>query len=461
MLHANLSITSFKVGVCLTLLIAECSASAQSDPAAAAAIIELQNAYRTGEVCERVTLQVKSITPGNALPRTVRSSYVVRMELTPSLIDNRPIVAVDLGSMQFMVRDGLITAVHPRDPATFFNAPHNGFISTRAIAQALQPVPLPQLDLATAPSSELPCTEFWPYAKNITWTGVDVDPRQSTRKTIRGVCEGGLVTLAVSAQRLRTLTIDLADPKTVLTFGFAPSGPCDPQRAAIDVTRRQRVELASDLRPRAGVLKVGARIPELPLSPPGGGQWSLAEILEPPPEAIIVGMPAADHAVLLLTRPSNEDGFIPALPRLDLNKLGDLMRQMRSASFQPRPAGRLSGDVEPPTRFGFARVLVMNSPGPEEVIAQLRAAQPKWGTQMLWTTNAGATVDVFAPGADAAVVIVDAEGVLRSVLPIEPGITAEQVADQIQASLFELAPDQRRLPGQTIDTTRPDTTKSP
>ena len=129
---------------------------------------------------------------------------------------------------------------------------------------------------------------------------------------------------------------------------------------------------------------------------------------------------------------------------------------MRLASFQPK-AGP-DAERDPATllaRFGLAPVLVMGGqtpPAPDEILRRLREADDKWGgggnsgVEVLWTTEPAATIDLFAPGAEAVVVILDAESVLRSVINIEPQTTTEQVADQVAAALFELAPADAAAP---------------
>lgn len=417
-------------------------ARAGHDGAAASAMVDLQRAYRSQPVCERITLQVRTAPASpTALSRVARASMLLRMDIAPRGIDDVPIVSLDLGTLLLTASDGQVVVTHPRDSTMYVEMPYAGPLAPRSFAQALQPVPLPELDLAAAGAIEEPCTEFWPYALNIRWTGVDRDGRAPGRRIIRGTCDGGTVSLSVVGNRLRALTIDRADPKAVFLFTFTPTGPCEPQRCAIDVSKRTRVQTLADLRPRAGLLRVGAKMPDMPISPPAGGVWSVADLLEPPPEAVIVGMTGADHAVLVLTKSVGESGSIPSLPRLDLGRLSDLLRQMRAASFQPRQQGKLGDLLEDPlARFGFARVLVLSNAASNEVLGQMKTAQNKWSEHLLWTTSPSATIDVLAPGADGAVAIIDGESVLRSVWPIDPAHTAEQVADQIQAALFELAP---------------------
>jgi hypothetical protein len=79
----------------------------------------------------------------------------------------------------------------------------------------------------------------------------------------------------------------------------------------------------------------------------------------------------------------------------------------------------------------------MAKPNPDDLLARLKAAGPDWPA-VLWTTEAKSTIDLFAPTSDAAAIILDSEFVLRAVVPIDPSQTAEQVGDQLAASLFEL-----------------------
>ena len=439
----------------LSILAASADARAH-DSAAADAIRDLQRSYRSQAICERIALQVR--TPASAtspLPRVARASMVLRMEIEPRGLDDVPIVSLDMGTMVLTASNGQLLVTHPRDTTSYFSASYAGPLSPRSFAQIIQPVPIPELDLAGAAIIDDPCPEFWPYALNIQWKSVDNDGHMPGRRVVRGTCDGGTVSVTIAGNRLRSLTIERTEPRTIFLFTFTPTGPCEPQRAVLDVSRRTRVATLPDLRPHAGMLRVGAKLPEMQISPPAGGNFSVSDLLDPPPEAVIVGMSPADHAVLLLTRNVGQDGIIQSLPRLDLGRIADLFRQMRAASFEPRATPR-PGDVEDPiARFGFARVLVMKDASPTDVLAQLKAAQTRWQDHLLMSTSPQTTIDAFAPGADACIAIIDAENILRAVWPVEPSQTAEQVADQVQAALFELAPTDTKNTPATIDTTKP------
>lgn len=455
---------------------ASASVALADPPSPADAIRELQKTYRTTETCERVQVEVKFPAPGGAPgTRTARSAIVVRLQPVAQAMKyegaadagapGQPPVAVhaaraigtvslDLGAIRVWASEGKLVAVHDRNPGTYVESPVDEVLSPVAIGTVIPPVILPALELASTPE-DAACNRFWPYARDIVWQSVEVDPRQAGRRTIRGTCVGGTVVLTTQGQRLRSLSIDQPERRTTLTLTFSPASPCDVAKSAIDVAGRERVKTMEDLRPRSGVLRVGTRLPQMPITQagPGGAQgWDLGGLMQPPASVMAHGVGPAEHVVLVLMRSAPAGGSgAAAAKKFDGDALAPLLAEMRLEAFKARipAAGGLDGDKAPGAliaRFGYAPVLVMSSPTPEEIVARMKSAAERWGPDVLWTTDARATIDMFAPGADAACVIIDSNFILRAVVPVEGGQTAEQVADQVAAALFELAPADAKQP---------------
>jgi hypothetical protein len=170
----------------------------------------------------------------------------------------------------------------------------------------------------------------------------------------------------------------------------------------------------------------------------------MGALLQPPLDAAAAGIRPAEHVVLVFLRtkaplPLGERRFNP-------DALAAILKRMHDDAFRARipglgdPEKEKDKDKDPAAaiaKFGFAPVLVMNAPEPDEIIRRLKDVGEKW-PEVLWSTDPKATIDLFSAGAEAVAVILDAEYVLRAVVPIDQGQTAEQVADQITASLFEL-----------------------
>lgn len=442
------------------ILLCLLSTPALADSAADLAIRDLQRTYQSAPTCERIGIEVRTPGPVPGTPqRVARSSFIVRVQPgeNPGEV---AALALDLGQLRIWAdtADRSLAVAHSRDASTFFQSDLAPPLTSAALARVLPPVLIPQLDLA---SSNSVSTSLWPYATEITWNSVEQDANAPSRRTIRGTFSSGSVTITTSAARLRTLTIDLPAKSTSITLNCSPVGPCDVHKAAIDPARRTRVDSVEDLKPRAGTLRVGVRVPEMPLTRAGSGstKWSLGDLLAPPEEALRTNptTPAAEHAVLVLQRVLPQ-GTASALARFSTDRLAELLIPMRRASFLPKTGPEAERDPAALlARFGLAPVLVMSGPtppAPDDILRRLREADEKWGgrtgersqVEILWSTEASATIDLFAPGAEAVIVILDADSVLRAVITIDPQATTDQVADQIAAALFELAPADQPTP---------------
>jgi hypothetical protein len=437
--------------------VASAPAPAQG-PSAADAIRELQTAYRGTSICERVQIEVHYPAPAPATgTRIARSTIAVQLAIDPPASaapdgqtqDAHTMLALELGALRITAARSQLTAIHSRDPSTFFQAPIADQLTSKVLADVLPPILIPELDLRSA-RPDAPLSAFWPYATDISWQSVEMDPKHPTKRTIHATCAGGgggSITLIAQNNRLRSLTIDLPAKRTTLALTFSPFGPCDLSKAIIETTRRQRVDAMDELRPRSGTLRVGVRLPHMPITQGINGQgWDMGALLQPTEQATLAGIKPAEHVVLLFLRQN------PLTPpsdgkdqRFNPEALARILRTMREDAFKARiPAPSSTSDSQLDkdpaaaiARFGYAPVLIMGSPNPDDLLKKLRDANATW-PEVLWTTEAKATIDLFAPTADAAAIILDSEFVLRGVVPIEPSQTAEQVGDQVAALLFEL-----------------------
>ncbi|HMN42495.1 MAG TPA: 2-amino-4-hydroxy-6-hydroxymethyldihydropteridine diphosphokinase [Phycisphaerales bacterium] len=415
-------------------------------------LLELQQAYRTSPTCERIQVELRVPAPSPATgTRTTRSTISVQLQPpAPSAeADSPPIaatLALELGPLRIFAAAGDLTVIHARDPTSFYRSTIDSTLSPAVLNAALPQVLIPELDLMAAPA-DAPVHEFLPYATSIVWESVEVDSRHPSKRTVRGVCMGGgvggSITLVEQNRRLRSLVIDLPIKRTTLTLTFASFGPCEPAKSEIDTARRTRVDAMDDLRPRSGTLRVGVRIPTMPITQgmngADKGNWDMGALLQPPLMAAAAGVRPAEHVVLVFLRtpplaPAGGDR------RFDPDSLAAILKRTRDDAFRVRMAGTPEPERDPAAaiaKFGFAPVLVMHAPEPDEILERLKDTGRKWPAA-LWTTDARATIDLFSPGADAVAVILDAEYVLRAVIPIDQAQTAEHVLDQISASLFEL-----------------------
>jgi hypothetical protein len=451
-------------------------ASFAGDADAERAILELQRFYRENTVCERVSIEVRTpLLPPATGTKVTRSSMNVTLkpsdpihqdEKPPQQSDGaaaKPVdlrypaaLGLELRDLRIWVADRTLIAAHARDSAgyaehTLIGAdPGPGWLTSQAIGKILPPLHVAQLDFAAA-APTTPLSDLYPYATNIQWTQSEADPKQPHRRTIRGDFPAGTVIITTALGRLRSITINRPGDSFTLDMAFSFVGSCDPAKAMIDTTRRSRLPSLGDLRPRSGSLRIGARSPDLALSKGIGAgiRWSMDDVLSPPVEAQLAGVPAAEHAVLVFIRQvanpiAGAEAPDKSAWNLDLARFGRLMSQMRHDAFMSSAKNpqQPSDIVMPMARFGVAPVLVMAPPTADELIRRLREATELWGQDVLWTTDARGSIDLFAPGADVAAVVLDAEMVLRAVVVIDPKLSAEQAADQVAAALFEVAPQQ-------------------
>ncbi len=421
------------------MVVAGCAwTGVRADPPSAADVVrEVQRVYRAAPTCERVQMELRYPAPAPAVgTRSARSSLVVRVG-PRAKGEGVETLALELGQLRLSAGDGAMIAANERDPGTFFKGTVAGVLGSKTLAELMAPVLLPEVDLASSDPATA-CAAFWPYATEISWQSVDPDSKVAGRRVVHGTCAGGTVTMTVQNQRLRMLVIELTQKKTTLTLGFNPFIPCDPARWPIDVSKRTRVDSLDELRPRSGTLRVGFRVPPMPMTRGTGEPWDLGALLQPPASA--PGEKPAGHAVLVFLRP-NAAAAGAGERRFKADELAPILGHLRAEVFKPRGPG--DAEREPSAaiaRFGYAPVFVMAAPKPEEILSRLRAAADVWSAEggVLWTTEGKATIDLFAPGAEACCVVIDQDFVLRAVVTVDPAQTAEQVGEQIEAALFEL-----------------------
>jgi hypothetical protein len=438
--------------------------AAADDPTAAAVIAELSRAYAAGPVCERVGVEI--LTPGvtpAAGPRKTRASIIVR--LAPPAEDragSTGALTLELGQLRITMADdatgadahagGRLIATHAGNRGTYAAwdlAPAGpGRVRSVDLERVLPSVLAPQIDLAAGPrAGEAVVRDLGTFARGVTWTGVTVDERHADRRTITGAFEHGTVRLTTAGSpagaRLKTMLVERPDQAASMSLTFSTLSPCDPARSVrVDTAARTLVPGLDELRPRGYTLRLGVRVPDLPLTRVGGEKWELDELLTPPPDAALKGAKPAEHAVLVFVR-SLPPGATTTLGRFDAGALAAALLRLRNTAFGLSPAG---GPDQPPTEprppiapFGIAPVLVVSGLSADELLARLRGAASTWGRDVMWTTDPAGSIDLLAPGAEAAVAIIDSERVLRGVVIVEPESTAEQIADQIAAALFEAA----------------------
>jgi hypothetical protein len=427
-------------------LAATCAAAHAVQPDAAppptpeAVLRAIHDRYRAGPVCERLSFEVRSLTG-----RAARSSLICR--IGPGLgADNSILLSLDLGGLRVSADAARLIAAHARDDQTYYasSAPLPSLTSD-GLAAVLPPILLPPLDFASTPAGTT-LDSFPPYARRIVWDTVEPSLNRPSRVTMKGRHDAGDVTLEADAGRPLSLTITRR-PGTTIALRFAELAPCDPITSAINTAGRTRVAAIDELRPRAAVLRLGVVAPPLPLSTGPGEVWSMEDFLQTPAE--FVPGPACEHFVLLFTR---VDGPTPQGPgplslKTDFDRLGGLMKQLRTDSFSPPPPAPPADPAQPPSPLeqrrplkplNFALVLVLDSPAPEDVLERLAPLTRVWGPNLLWTTSAPGSIDILLGQTAAGFTVLDAEGVLRAASPVAAVAAPESIERDIRATLEAL-----------------------
>jgi len=86
----------------------------------------------------------------------------------------------------------------------------------------------------------------------------------------------------------------------------------------------------------------------------------------------------------------------------------------------------VSEDADAPVGYS-AEIGVCGEPFGGEMLSYLREVRDLWGGNVKWTVSPETTIDRFAPGADAALVVIDAFDTVRAIIPLD-GRGNEQTA---------------------------------
>jgi hypothetical protein len=441
--------TAVEAGVTRGSTAAHVAGPVNHDIEAAGVIEELQRYYRDNAVCDNVQVSVRSFPAGQP-PRVSRATFRLRYELARGLEGAASVATLELGSLILQAEGSRALLAHARDPGTYVERSLTAGLRPQSLAEVVPPTPIPQLDLALLSTSDATsnvCDQFWPYASGIVWRRSETDARSPNRRTVRGDFNGGTVILRLLGPRLQTIEITRHNDRVEIILSFKSATPCDPRRKLIDTSSRTKASSITELRPKSMPLLIGERIPDMGLSLASGNPMSIPDLLEPPPEAVIVGMPPAEHAVLLFSRvgseaPAERGAGVqqPESPtRLKLTDLVRVMRQTRSEAFSARAVAGAADGGDPLPRFGYALVLAFNQHSPDTVLRELDDATQVWGGQnVLWAASSERSIELIAPGAESAAVIVDSRGIVRSVIPVTGSSSADSLRDQVLMALFEL-----------------------
>lgn len=434
--------------------------SKRAAPTPAEVLRKVAERYRKSPWCERVNVEVRTETGApdgggaegrSGAMRTSRAAFVLRVDprVSGGTGEPNPVVVLELGPIRIRAADGTFEAVHIHNAATVFRAPVSQPPTSSALAALLPPLPLPSLDVmwngASAESVAQPPErhQIAHYARSVVWTDAAPDPRSSGRLTLRGTCEGGSVSMTVQNDTIQSLDMKFPDSGTTIRIVLTRVAPCRDDEFRLDSTERSRVDRLADLQPRAGLLRLGAAVPELPITFAGGGGSGatprLEELYKLPAENFPLTRASRLVLILLRGRMIGDHGSMGgggggANVRSAVNT-DDLARAL--SDLQAQSLSRADAVADGLQPFNFAEVIIWDAPpAADELLRTLKGEQDVWGERLYWTTEPKATIDLFALPDESVAIVLDSGRRLAGVVPLSKGVSTEQVLDQISILLL-------------------------
>lgn len=417
---------------------------------AGAALADAAGAYRAGPVAERITVSVRRVAGGLAADLAVAPAAAGRASVIRDRAERRAeivlrlwppapggagdgAIALELGELHAVFSAGEVTVISERGDEVYYRAGYELPLGADDVHQLLPPLPLPQVDLALPPpgSPALPVS-LTPYAPRIVWGGAVVDDLEHpTRVILRGRTTHGAVVLTTHPEtgRLIEFACDLAGPdgdgvRPVLIARVeplpAPAGPAP----VIAVEGRRRVESISALAHRPSRAMAGRLVTGLSLRTATGEPWSLTDAFAPR-----AGERGPDRVALLLVRSAQGDGGEGDVPASVRAAVGALTRLAERSALDGAWGVRWWG------------ALVVEGEGaagttPPEALAAAAAEVGLPAGRALWTRPADGTLDRYAPGADAAVLVIGQDRRLVGAVALDGESDPAEAAAEIERLLW-------------------------
>lgn len=310
---------------------------------------------------------------------------------------------------------------HAAEPRTWWGceiaAPLEGLTST------LPPLPIPQFAVLDASSPWTPVTPEveWQTVledqSGVSWVLVGRSGEMAVRATFDRE-SGELLAFAASGPATA--------PVVGITLAMRELPADDPARWRPDVGVRERRSTLADLVDPSPTLGPGEPLPPVPWVMRDGRSWSMRNVLASP-EAGSRGVAAVALILLDASRSGETDDAVA-----DIRAAADAIRvfqreRVRQTVIRPHasntgevlivPALVFSGQGFDPARF-------------ERLAAELADIAPE-SPGVVWTSPARATLEAMAPGARAALCLIDRHGRIGAVVALDgvPGASDDLIAD--------------------------------
>lgn len=336
-------------------------------------------------------------------------------------IDADRSVALALGDLRVWADQEVVRAEYIGNGVAIFEVEHDEPSPADAIRDALPPLPLPQLAFASRAGK--PLRHPTPYSRDVVWEEArwssivhlrrSMPPKdeqeredfkrwllsQRAMKTIIGRFDGGEIKMLIDHRdRFRRTNVEFDSGRMIQVRVTERSDSVDPTRWKIETSGRRRVDSLTALAPKQGEIASGDSAPDLLLLTLDGQLW----------------------------RPSQSDNRATALV---------FFRRDHEAARSGENAARLAADRVDGLRVRAAAVF---EPDADRLMDRRDELADAWGDDLLWTVSPKTTIERFAPSASAVVVVVDAKGVTRAVIPLDGRAGEDEaIAERIVASLKE------------------------
>ncbi len=391
----------------------------------ALALQDMVAAYSSGPTAEVVTVKATLRTADRN--ESMTQSFVVRLNPDPEGGALREAL-LELGNLRAYFGDGRLLVTSTAAPEMYYSAEYEPPLTAGTIASLLPPVPAPQLALAAGGDQPITLT---PYSPGVVFATASAFTRaRPPFMTLSGASHYGPVSLTADVQtgRILRFTCETARPQPSiieLTCRVLDPGETESWRPRVD--ERERVLSLADLRPTPPLpLRVGDRAPEITLSRPELGVWSLRAALAAAPEqsvALVFWRWSAEPELARLAARDAAAG-LKALQALGAGSAGVDLLVVPAVVIE---LGEYSGAA----LESAVATWVGERPGSEPGEEQRR---------LLWSNSAARSIEPFSAGAHAVAVVVGPDRVIRAIVPLDAAAENGQELARTVRELLTPAP---------------------
>lgn len=348
----------------------------------------VRNAYRAGPVSDRI-----------AVVASRRGELRVQFGPDGSL-------AMWMGPLRVSATGGVLTIVSDQNPARCVQRSYGQGMLLDELRRALPPLDLPQLHLALGEAS--PESVMGDRVGAVQWSdGVRGVTDAGEVIVLAGAGETAGVTVEVDAATWRLRRVEVspyATPQATAEFLSSPIEPEPPSVWRIDCAGRTVVADLAALASTPAPIELGAQAPEILLLTLDSVPWRLSERSRAP-------------LALLFFRENGSDA---------LTGFRALERWLVTDDAPSGAAVRAAAVVRIEAGDGFEGVLAMTE---------------QWGDDLLWTVAPELTMDLFAPSAGAAIVLLDSANTLLGVVRLDGReADVQPIIDEVRRAFAGVSP---------------------